>query len=190
VHDALEREIRFLHEQGEMEKAATVALEGYGREVLGFLLATLRDEDTASDVFAQMSEDLWRSLPTFEWRCTFRTYIYTLARYASARFWRSPHNEPRRRVPLSRISEVAQRVRTATLPHLRTEAKDRFAALRQSLDPDDQTLLILRINRRMKWDDIAGIMDEPTPRLRKRFQALKDRMRARAQREGLLDPSS
>ena len=186
MDDPLEQEIRRLHDAGDMAGAATAGLEGYGPEILGFLVATLRDEDAAGEVFAQLGEELWKSLPGFQWRCGFRTWIYTLARHTSARFRRSPQNQPRRKLPLSQVSEVADRVRSRTLPHLRTEARDRFAELRRSLDPSDQALFILRINRRLPWADIALIMDEPSARLRKRFQLLKDQMRERAKRDGLL----
>ena len=53
-------------------------------------------------------------------------------------------------------------------------------------DPDDQTLLILRIDRALPWIDIARVMtdepDEPdlsrhAAALRKRFERLKQRIR-------------
>jgi hypothetical protein len=78
-------------------------------------------------------------------------------------------------------------VRTRTLPHLRTEIKDEVMRLREQLEQDDRTLLILRIDRRLGWDDIAAIVepDAPTPErikqlsatLRKRFERVKARLR-------------
>ena len=98
---------------------------------------------------------------------------------------------------MSKISEVAAKVRTETLPHLRTEVKDRFAELRRSLDPDDQALLILRVNRGLSWNEIAVVLDGASPndepaiqrgaaRFRQRFQGLKKRLHERAERDGLL----
>jgi RNA polymerase sigma-70 factor (ECF subfamily) len=60
--------------------------------------------------------------------------------------------------------------------------------LRESLDPDEQTLLILRIDRQMAWTDIARIMGGDAPEaesrqaatLRKRFERLKERLRSMA----------
>ncbi len=198
MHEELEAKIRSHFDAGELEHAATVALEGYGRELLGFLVATMRDEQDARDVFSQVSEDLWRGLPNFGWRSSFRTWSYSLARNAAGRFRRTPHNQRHRRVPLSAISEVANRVCTRALPHLRTEIKDRFAELRQSLDPDDQALLILRVNRRMTWKQIAQVLDAASidddaaidraaARFRQQFHAVKARMHDLAERDGLLD---
>jgi RNA polymerase sigma-70 factor, ECF subfamily len=68
----------------------------------------------------------------------------------------------------------------------------RVAKLRAELDPEDQTLLILRVNRQLPWRDIARIMtdegdasddDELKRRaaaLRKRFERLKEELRAKA----------
>jgi len=198
MSEELEARIRSHFDAGELEEAATVALEGYGRELLGYLIATMRSEQDAGDVFSQLSEDLWRGLPEFGWRSSFRTWSYVLARNAAGRFRRAPQNQRHRRVGLSKISEVADRVRTETLPHLRTEVKDRFGELRRALDPDDQALLILRVNRRMSWKEIAQVLgdasidderaiDRGAARFRQRFQTVKKRMHDLAKREGLLE---
>ena len=86
-------------------------------------------------------------------------------------------------------------MRTATLAALRTETKDRMVKLRERLPPDDQALLILRVNRRLEWKEIAQVMgrageaagDETIAkearRLRKRYQLVKDRLRRMAEEE-------
>jgi RNA polymerase sigma-70 factor, ECF subfamily len=197
MSDALEAEIRAHWEGGDFEKAATEAIRGYGDEVFSFLVSRLRAEDRASDVFGMTCEDLWRSTPTFEWRCSMRTWIYRLARGAAVRFERSPADRRDRRVALSRVTELADQVRSRTQMHLRTEVKDEFQKLREQLDPDEQTLLVLRIDRGLGWNEIAEIMtdgddsdprarDRSSARLRQRFQKLKQRLRALAEEHGLL----
>jgi RNA polymerase sigma-70 factor (ECF subfamily) len=81
---------------------------------------------------------------------------------------------------------------------LKSEVKSRMAELRQHLPPDDQALLVLRVNRRLDWREIAHIMLDgaetaddavlarEAARLRKRFQLVKERLRELAQAEGLL----
>ncbi len=198
MSEELEARIREHFDRNELQEAATVALDGYGGEVLGFLIATMRSEQDASEVFSQLGEDLWRGLPRFEWRSSFRTWLYTLARHASVRFRKVPQNQQRRRVRISEIGEVTDQVRSRTLPYLRTEVKDRFAELRESLDPADQAILILRINRGLTWKEIAVVLkhaaenDEAAlvqgaARLRQRFRGVRERLHAEAQRQGLLD---
>lgn len=49
------------------------------------------------------------------------------------------------------LADAAEAVRTRTAEYLRTEVKDRIAKLRDSLDPEDRTLLILRVDRKLGW---------------------------------------
>ena len=195
----LEPRIRSLLEEGDYRAAATLAVEGYGPEVFGFLVAFARNPRDASEIFSQTCEDLWIGLPRFERKCSMRTWMYTLARHAAARFRRSPHRRPGRHVALSDISEMAIRVRTETLRFLRSEAKDLFAPIRDSLGQDDRMLLVLRVDRGMSWKEIARVLagdedeealDRAAARLRKRFQLVKDEIRARAQEVGLLASAS
>ena len=101
-------------------------------------------------------------------------------------------------VAISEITDVADRVRSQTRPHLRTEVKTGFAAIRAMLDDNDRTLLILRVDRAMSWNDVARVMLEEgeddsddavgraAARLRKRFQSVKETIRARAVETGLI----
>jgi RNA polymerase sigma-70 factor, ECF subfamily len=192
----LEEQIRTLHAAGDLRGAATQAVQGYGPEVLGFLVTLLRDEHAASDVFSQACEDLWTGLGRFEGRSSLRTWFYTLARHAASRLRRSPQERRENRIALTEVSDVAEHVRSLTLPHLRTEVKDRFAAIRDALSEDDRALLVLRVDRDMSWRDIAGVFSpddgsedalaRETVKLRKRFQLVKDDIRERARAAGLL----
>jgi RNA polymerase sigma-70 factor (ECF subfamily) len=190
-----ERAVRALAERGDVNGAVTLAIQHYGDEVYSFLIARLRDDDIASDIFAQTCADLLTSLPTFQWRCTLRTWCYRLARAAATRYLRSPGNRPDRRVALSHISEAVDRVRSRTQLHLRSEVKDGLARLRDQLEPDEQQLLMLRIDRNLGWTEIAEIIDDDddpkvlaraSARLRQQFQTLKARLRELAIAEGLL----
>ena len=191
----LEAEIAGLLAAGELKGAATVAVEGYGPEVLGFLVVFMHDQANAEEVFAQTCENLWAGLPRFERRAAFRTWFYTLARHAAANFRRAPHHNARRRGSLSEITDVAEQVRARTLPHLRTDIKDRFAEIRDTLAEEDRALLVLRVDRGMSWNDVARVLSEEgsedglargAARLRKRFQHLKLEIRDRARALGLL----
>jgi RNA polymerase sigma-70 factor (ECF subfamily) len=190
----VEEQIRSLLEGGQLHDAATKALNEYGSELFGFLLSLIRDEQDASDVFSQTCEDLWLGLERFEGRCSMRTWLYSLARHAAARFRRSPHRRAGRHVALSELGEVAERVRTETLRCRRTDAKDMLSTIRESLADDDRTLLVLRIDRGMGWTDIARVfldgsdelLGREAARLRKRFQLVKGEIRSRARKAGLL----
>jgi RNA polymerase sigma-70 factor, ECF subfamily len=180
----------------DLDGAATEAIEGYGPELFGFLVALLRSEADAGEVFAQTCEDLWVGLERFEGRSSMRTWLYTLARHAAARWRRAPHRRPGLHVTPSALSHLAERVRTATQRHLQTAAMDRLRAIRESLDDEERAILVLRVDRAMSWAEIARIFSpdvdddaalaRESARLRKRFQAVKIKIRAAARRAGLL----
>jgi RNA polymerase sigma-70 factor (ECF subfamily) len=190
--------IREAHDRGDLHEAIRLALELYQVEVFSFLCARLGSESDAHEVFAQVSEDLWRGIGGFEWRSSLRTWLYTLARNAAVRFERSPANQAGRHRPVSRVTEPFAVERSRTRPYLRTEIKDRFAALRSTLSPDEQSLLVLRVDRGLSWEEVARILhDDPdadedgvrrhAANLRQRFKQLKERLRERARAEGLLE---
>jgi RNA polymerase sigma-70 factor (ECF subfamily) len=191
-----ETEIARLREAGQLKEVATRAIETYGAEIVHFLEVMLRHHADASDAFAQACEDLWRSLPRFEGRSSMKTWFYTLARHAALRQRRAPH--ARRTTTLSEITDVAARVRSRTRPHQRTEMKAGLAAIRAALDESDRALLVLRVDRGMSWSDVARVMAEEgevpvgddlaraAARLRKRFQSVKESIRARAAASGLM----
>lgn len=89
-------------------------------------------------------------------------------------------------------------VRTATHSALRSEKAHKLKALRDELSIEDRTILILRVDRDLQWEEVARVVLEndgdvnaeelkrETARLRKRFQLVKQRLRERARREGLL----
>src|SRR5712671_4299969 len=88
TREAVEELVREACVQGDTERAATLALDQYGREVLGYLIARI-GEQRGNEVFSDLLEDFWRGLPGFGWRSSLRSWIYTLARHAISRHLRS-----------------------------------------------------------------------------------------------------
>jgi len=60
----------------------------------------------------------------------------------------------------------------------REHASARLEAARAALDREDQQLLVLRIDRKLAWADIADVMSIEASALRKRFERIKQRLRA------------
>jgi RNA polymerase sigma-70 factor, ECF subfamily len=191
MDEVVERTITGHLTAGELTQAATVALRELGPQILGYLAATLRDEEAAHDVFAHFSEQLWRSISTFRGESSFKTWAYKLVMHSVGRYRRDGYR--RRQLPLgSEVSAIAEEVRSRTPPYRRTEVKDRVARLREALDPDEQALLFLRVDQQLTWNEIAEILSaERGPvnvlALRKRFERAKARLRELAAKDGLLD---
>ncbi len=188
---------------GDANLATTLVLRTYGPEVQAFLWSLHRDEGDAAEVFAMFAEAIWKAAPTFEGRSSVRTWTYAVARRTSLRYRRDRRRREARFQPFPddpALAEVEAKVRTETLTALRTEQRSRLLALRESLPPDEQTLLMLRVDRKLAWNDLVAVMHdeaEPPPsgdalkreaaRLRKRFQTIKEKLREAARQAGLLD---
>ena len=76
-----------------------------------------------------------------------------------------------------------------------------MSQLRATLTPDEQSLLMLRVDRGLSWEDVSRVLyddgepDDATIRrhavnLRQRFRQLTERLRERARAEGWFDEDS
>ena len=185
--DPRDAELRELIARGEHERATEEALRTYGPELIGWLCSILPGTADAHDAFSRMSEELWKSLRRFDGRCAVRTWCYMLARHAAARI--RGRTGKRREVLVSQIPSLQQAVtriwNTSQQDARRT--RDVYAEIRTELDEDDQTLLVLRVDRNLAWRDIAQVLlgEDASPAaltrkataLRKQFERVKDRLR-------------
>ncbi|HEX6242947.1 MAG TPA: sigma-70 family RNA polymerase sigma factor, partial [Polyangiales bacterium] len=168
--------------------------------LLAFLVQRLGNPSDASEVFSMFGEDLWRGLPTFEWRCSVRGYCFAIARTASIRFRKQANERRERRLALDAapLSQLVESVRERTLAHLRTEVKSQMREIIQRLPEDDRALLSLRIDQNLSFRELAvaleyagevpseELLTRAAARLRKRFQLIKERVRQSAREAGLL----
>jgi len=194
-----EQELRRAWDVGDYHTVTTLAIERYGREIFSILMVRLRSEADASEVYSLFAEAMWRALPGFQWRSTLRAWAHRIARNATVRWAMSSDRKPERNVPMEHagIFEVAERVRSSTLVHLRTEVKSEIRRLREELPEPDQVLLIMRVDKELEWDEAAtALADDDLPadelkreaaRLRKRFQLVTEKLRTLARERGILD---
>lgn len=172
-----------------------VALALHGAEILGWLAASLPTEAEVADAYSLFCEELWRSLPRYRAQCSLRTWCYMLARHVLTRV--IARRRSAREIPISRapVSDLAQPVREPTTGYRCTAVKQRVRALREQLDPDDQMLLVLRVDKDLDWREIAHVflgehaegaeLVRRAAALRKRFERVKARLRALAAADAL-----
>jgi RNA polymerase sigma-70 factor, ECF subfamily len=195
MDEAMEKLIAARIEAGDFAGAATAALEGMGPQILGYLGATLRDETAAYEVFSFFCEQLWKSIQTFKGASSFKTWSYKLVMHSVSRYRRDGFRRFGRQLGSGEASALADQIRSRTAPYQQTEIKDKFSKLRESLEPDEQTLLFLRVDQQLSWNDVAEVMSEEgapveVSALRKRFERAKQRLRKLAEEHGLIDANS
>lgn len=178
--------------RGDVDAATGLVLRRWGGELYSFLYALARNPADADDAWAILGAKIWRGLPQFAGRASLRTWLYVLARRSLSRVTRRQRDGL---VPLSQASELgrlAAEVRQTSLPHL-AAVRDGMVALRAELPPDDQELLILRVDRELSWREVAEVLADDDPDLdkiaaaaRKRFERIKARIRTLATERGLV----
>jgi RNA polymerase sigma-70 factor (ECF subfamily) len=191
-NEAVEQGIRELLGRGELKGAATMAIRNYGPQILAYLRAVLRDEDAASECFSRFGEGLWKGIGKFRGESSVLTWSYALAWGAVRRVGRDPFRRRTRRLETSELSRLGAEVHPSSVPYRKTAVKDAVARLREHLASDEQTLLILRVDRQLSWKDVAHVFaagGEPVDQaaLRKRFERVKTKLRQLAREEGLVE---
>jgi DNA-directed RNA polymerase specialized sigma24 family protein len=118
------------------------------------LIGVLDDEDRARFVYAEVCRRAEREIVRFSWSCTLRVWLYAVAR-----------GELRARRRRRRQSSPPSFAPDAIRPLARRASVSRaVASLRRALPEEDRELLILRVDRRFGWRDIArtGLCDRAT----------------------------
>jgi RNA polymerase sigma-70 factor (ECF subfamily) len=171
--------------------AAEAVMRELGPGIRGLLLTIFRSNpDAAEDAFSLFAENLWRHIPSFRGESSIRTWSYCVARNAAISVSREGWRRMARRLETqdAELLAVEARTRSAHRVERQSTALD---ALRDSLDLDDQTLLTLRLEERLPWDEIGVIMSSEEQPLdaaaaRKRFERLKARLGELARKQGLI----
>ena len=184
----VETRVRDLLAGGDADGAATAALEEFGPAILGWLRA-LHGPDDGDEVFAAFAERLWKGLTGFRGESRLRAWAYRIAWNASHSFRSDAWQRRRRRLATSAASRLAANLSRSLGPSV---DEPRLRKLREMLPPDDHTLLVLRLDREMAWEEIAAVLSgsgQPVtaPALRKRYERLKEKLARSAREEGLVD---
>jgi RNA polymerase sigma-70 factor (ECF subfamily) len=186
----LDARVTALLATGDHASAAAAVVRDLGPAICGYLVAVLHSDDDGREVFAETCEQLLLSIERFRGDSSVKTWAYRIA-WRTAMRWKS--DGFRRRVrPLvtGEESALAAAVRDSTAAYQRSEAKGWLSQVRDALSPDEQSLLILRLDRDMSWSDVAAVMGDrgdDAARWRKRYERLKDKLRTWAERDGLLE---
>jgi RNA polymerase sigma-70 factor (ECF subfamily) len=176
--------------RGDFDAGATALIHGYGPQVLGFLRAVVRNTEEADDAFALFAENAWKGLAHWEMRSSARAWAYRVAWNAASRQFRDPWRRRREKLPTSVASKLAAAVTSSSGRDVDRQ-QGTLEVLRSQLTPEEQSLLVLRIDRDLTWQEVAvalGLPDDAggCAALRKRFERLKEKLATAARASGLL----
>jgi RNA polymerase sigma-70 factor, ECF subfamily len=188
--ERLEQRTRELLAAGDARGAATEVLRELGPHVLRYLRSIIRDEDDARDAFSVFAEDLWRGLPEFRFEAPLRSWCFRVAWHAALRVRNDTYRRHGRRLETGEASALAAELHT-TEPRLEGQLRS-LEALREALSPEEQSLLVLRVDQELPWEEVSLVqVGDADPRsvatLRKKFERLKERLARLARARGLID---
>ncbi len=187
--ESLQETVQRRVDAGDAAGAATQALLALGPEILRFLRSVLRDEDDAADAFSHFSERLWRGLPSFRGQSSLRTWAFRIAWNSALSLRNDAWHRRGQRFATGEASEIAETIRTKTVVRVERQ-RSVLDKLRESLSPEDQSLLALRLDRGFSWEEVADILSAGGHRvqplaLMKRFERLKKRLAEMLQKQSL-----
>lgn len=199
INSELEERALDIGSSGDWERAATLILRHYGPELYGYIAAIARNHAMAEDAFSLCCESVWLGLPRFERRSSLRTWLYVLARRSFFKLQRKQARRREERLGTITAQRIADEVVEGSRKLIRDERETVLEQLRSQLDADEQTLLILRLDRKMSWGELAVVfyVDEALDdeelrrqavvRLRKRYSRVKEKIRRLGLEQGLID---
>lgn len=137
----IERAIARHLDARDLDAAAHVIMRSYGAEIYGYLSVLTADPDRA---FAAFATELLRELDGFRRESSLRTWLYRIAWFALQRPTATP------------VLPIALRGLARGVAPLQATAQ--IVALREQLERCEQSLLTLRVDRRLSWREVAEVM--------------------------------
>jgi RNA polymerase sigma-70 factor (ECF subfamily) len=184
---SLEDRVRALLGAGAHADAATEAIRALGPAVLRYLRTLLRVEADANDAFSCWAESVWSGLPGFRGEASLRTWAFRLAHREALAVVDHAWRRRVRPFATGEASRLAATLRTASA--VRVERRRRkLDALVARLTPEQQSLLSLRVDQGLSWDEIADVLSSGARRadpktLAKRYERLKEQLAAELARD-------
>ncbi len=190
--DQVVQEVRQALASGDVVAATLRVLDAYGAEVFGFLAGVLDDIDEAREAYSSIGERTRERLVTMGCPDDLRTCLYGLA--CRALDARRTQQDP---VPRGLTSSSDPLLAPPAPPSgTRRKRPEALAHLRSKMPARDRELLVLRVDRRMTWDELATVFlgDDASESdhlreiflLRSRYRIIKSWLAREAESRGIL----
>ena len=170
--------------------AATALIEALGPAILRYLRSMLRVEEDAADAFSQWSENVWTGLPSFRGESSLKTWGYRLAWNAAQNLRNEAWRKRGQRLATGQASALAMSIQTKSVVVVERQ-RQALEELRAALSEEDRSLLVLRLDQQLSWNEVAEVLAAEGKRiepatLMKRFERVKARLGELARERGLL----
>jgi RNA polymerase sigma-70 factor (ECF subfamily) len=185
-----ENEVGACLREGDIEGAAARVIQGCGPCIRGYLRVCLGEDRLVRDAFSAFSEAVWQRIRRYRGEPRLMIWAHRLA-YVAAKERRetSRLRKPAGTRKSRPASRNFSRTRAATLEPI--GAAEDAELMRRELTLEEQTLLTLRIDRQLDWEDIAWVLGqrggaEGGTQMARRYERLVARLHAAAIARGLI----
>ena len=173
------------------DAAATALIEGLGPAILRYLRSMLRVEEDAADAFSQWSENVWTGLPAFRGEASLKTWSYRLAWNVAQNLRNQAWHRRGQRLATGQASALAMSIQTRSVVVVERQ-RQALEELRASLSAEDRSLLVLRLDQQLSWNEVAEVLAAEGKRiepatLMKRYERVKIRLGELARERGLIE---
>ena len=188
--EELDRLVRERLAAGGPDAAATALIEALGPAILRYLRSMLRVEEDAADAFSQWSENVWTGLASFRGESSLKTWGYRLAWNAAQNLRNEAWRRRGQRLATGQASALAMSIQTKSVVVVERQ-RQALEELRAALSDEDRSLLVLRLDQQLPWNEVAEVLAAEGKRiepatLMKRFERVKARLGELARERGLL----
>ncbi len=177
-----------------LEKAASGDMEAFERiykTASGFVynvaLRITRNGADAQEVAQDVFMNVYRHLKDFEFRSSFKTWVYRITVNTALNKYRATAKDTRREAVYDDSVESVACGGTAADAAIRGECEDRIAALLDCLSPEHKACLILREIEGLSYEEIADALDIPINTVRSRLKRGREALMEAAGKERVRD---
>ena len=136
-------------------------------------------EDVTQDVFMKIHN----SLKNFEFRSTFKTWVYRITVNTAINRYHKSARENKNRVDYESVTSSLASNSSTDKSALQSDAEDRLNALLNTLSLEHRTCLILRELEGLSYEEIASSLNIPINTVRSRLKRGREALIEKAQRE-------
>ncbi len=168
--------------QGDME-----AFEEIYRATSGFVynvaLGIMRNDAQAQEVTQDVFMKIYRQLKNFQFRSSFKTWVYRITVNTAINYCRQSRREQRNKVDQEHIIETLPSSESAAQRAIQADYQGRLDALMSILSPEHKACLVLREIEGLSYQDMATALKVPVNTVRSRLNRARQALIEEARKE-------
>ena len=150
--------------------------------VYNVALRITRNNANAEEVTQDVFMKIYRNLKDFQFRSTFKTWVYRITVNTAINHYRKSNKEEKDRVDYDNIIESLPDNRRALEGANQSDNQARLNALLDRLSPEHKTCLILREIEGLSYQEIADVLKIPMNTVRSRLKRARQALLVEVER--------